>query len=106
MFVHTIGVETHLGESSTGEVYATLASVKGFVSENEAVKNDGGSQQITSGDAGGESHVYTFIKHADKFTPKSKVWLPNRSTPSQVFKVRFQDGGSMGLPDHLDVLIV
>lgn len=104
MFIHTIGVETHMGESASGEVFAERVNVKGFISENEAVKNNGASQELTSGDAGGESHVYTFLKHAHLFTPKSKVYLSHRT--SQVFKIRFQDGGSMGLPDHIDVLIV
>ena len=105
MFVHTIGVETHLGESSTGERYATSVSVKGLVVENQAVKNDGGSQQITSGDAGGETKVYTSLKHADLFKPKSRVTLPFRT--AQVFKIRYQYGGpSLGTPDHIEVLLV
>lgn len=105
MFVHTIGVETHLGESSAGELYATRVDVKGLAVENEAVKNNGGSQQITSGDAGGESKVYTSLANADLFKPKSKVYLPYRT--AQVFKIRYQYGGSsLGTPDHIEVLIV
>lgn len=105
MFVHTIGVQTHLGESSSGELYATLVNVKGFVAENQAVKDDGGSQQLTSGDSGGETRIYTSLAHAELFKPKSKVVLPYRT--AQVFKIRYQYGGSsLGTPDHIEVLVV
>jgi hypothetical protein len=105
MFVHTVGVETFEGETSKGDKFAASVSVKGLIQENQAVKVDGISVELTSGDAGGETKLYTHLKHADLFKPKSRVTLPYRT--ARVFKIRYQYGGpSLGTPDHIEVLLV
>jgi hypothetical protein len=109
-FVHSASVEKFLGAGPTGDTYAPAVSVKGFLDDGVVRVSTG-----VSGHASGEELVQRSIFYGplmfthdgiryvsfDVFTPESRVTVNGR--PCQVTARRLRDGGSLGLPDHVEV---
>jgi hypothetical protein len=95
-WVHTAAVETFTGAGPTGDTYAASVDVKGFLDDGVVLVRTSAGEQLVQ-----KSIFYAALSDADKFVPESRITVNGKS--SQVSTVRRRDGGSLGLPDHIEV---
>lgn len=95
-FVHTVDVETFVGESGVGEVFAALVSVGCFVDDSvHLVRNSAGEEVVSS------TVVYADPADGPKFAVDSRVTVNGRK--ARVIALNDYDSGPLGLPDHAEV---
>jgi hypothetical protein len=95
-FIHTAAVETFLGAGAGGDTYAASADVKGFLDDGIIRVQSSAGEQLEQ-----KSIFYAALSDAAKFVDESRVTVNGRAC--QVTGVRRRDGGSLGLPDHVEV---
>jgi formylmethanofuran dehydrogenase subunit D len=95
-YVHTVTVQTRLGiGASGGDVYAAAQTAAGFLDgKTQLVRSTDGEQVVSA------SQFYCSLIDAAKFTPDSKVTLPDGRT-AQVIIVNSLDVA--GMPDFAGV---
>jgi hypothetical protein len=98
-FIHTASVETFAGTGAYGDTYAAPVPVKGFLDDGVVLVRTGTSEQLVQ-----KSIFYAALADADKFVPQSRVTVNGRVT--WVSAIRRRDGGSLGLPDHIEVDLI
>lgn len=95
-WVHTASVETFLGAGPTGDTYAAAVAVKGFLDDGVVLVQSAAGEQLVQ-----KTIFFAALSDADKFIPESRVTV--NGLAAQVSTVRRRDGGSLGLPDHIEV---
>ena len=95
-WVHTATVETFTGAGPTGDTYAAPVVVKGFLDDGVVLVQSSVGEQLVQ-----KAIFFAALSDAGKFVPESKVTINGAET--QVSTVRRRDGGSLGLPDHIEV---
>lgn len=96
-YVHTATVEKYLGRTgSGGESWVTGVDKAGFLDDERRLILSATGEQIVS-----SSVWYTDLADADLYVFKSKVTANGRT--AQVLEVKRRDGGTLDLPDHLEV---
>jgi len=95
-WVHTATVETFTGAGPTGDTYAAPVDVKGFLDDGVVLVQSSVGEQLVQ-----KSIFYAALSDADKFVPESRVAVNGRD--AQVSVTRRRDGGTLGLPDHIEV---
>lgn len=95
MFVHTASVETFTGTGAYGATYATPVPVKGFLDDGVVLVRTGTSDQLVQ-----KSIFYAALSDAATLAPKSRITVNGRV--AWVSEARRRDGGSLGLPDHVE----
>ena len=95
-WVHTATVETFTGAGPTGDTYAAPVVVKGFLDDGVVLVQSSVGEQLVQ-----KSIFYAALADADKFVPESRVAVNGRD--AQVSVTRRRDGGTLGLPDHIEV---
>ena len=95
-FIHTAAVETFTGAGPTGDTYAASVDVKGFLDDGIVRVQTSAGEQLVQ-----KSIFYAALTDAAKFVDESRVTVNGRAC--QVTGVRRRDGGSLGLPDHVEV---
>lgn len=98
-FVHTATVETFMGTGAYGDTYAAPVTVAGFLDDGVVLVRTGTSEQLVQ-----KSIFYAALTDAAKLVPQSRVTVNGRA--SFVSEARRRDGGSLGLPDHVEVDLV
>jgi len=98
-FVHTASVETFTGAGAYGDTYATSVDVKGFLDDGVVLVRTGTSEQLEQ-----KSIFYAALTDADKLVAGSRVTVNGRV--AWVSAIRRRDGGSLGLPDHIEADLV
>lgn len=98
-YVHHVTVTTRQGGGAYGDVSGEPVTVAGFLDEGaQLVRSPGGEQVVSS------SRFYTDLEADVVFTAGSEVLLPGGRTGSVIASMR-RDGGTLDLPDHLEVQI-
>ena len=104
-FVHAATVETFLGAGPTGDTYAAPVSVKGLLDDGVVlVRTSAGEQLVQKSIFFGPltfTHEGVWYVSLDVFVPESQVTVNGKV--AQVSEVHLRDGGSIGLPDHIEV---
>ena len=95
-WIHTATVETFTGAGPTGDTYAAPVAVKGFLDDGIIRVQSSAGEQLEQ-----KSIFYAALTDAAKFVDESRVTVNGRAC--QVTGVRRRDGGSLGLPDHVEV---
>jgi predicted alternative tryptophan synthase beta-subunit len=98
-FIHTASVETFTGAGAYGDTYAAAVPVKGFLDDGVVLVRTGTSEQLEQ-----KSIFYAALSDAALFAPGSRVTVNGRA--SWVSTTRRRDGGSLGLPSHIEVDLV
>ena len=98
-FIHTASVETFAGASAYGDTYAAARDVKGFLDDGVVLVRTGTSEQLEQ-----KSIFYAALSDAAKFVPGSRVTVNGRK--AWVSTTRPRDGGSLGLPDHVEIDLI
>jgi hypothetical protein len=98
-FVHSASVETFTGAGAYGDTYATPVPVKGFLDDGVVLVRTGTSEQLEQ-----KSIFYAALADAAKFVPGSRITVNGR--PAWVSTTRRRDGGSLGLPSHIEVDLI
>lgn len=93
--VHTITVESYLGDTSTGPRYGPPATVACFLDEQTRGVRSAGGEQVTS-----SSTAYALP--GTEAAPFSRVTLPGGRT-TKVIQTKRRDGGRLGTPDHVEI---
>jgi hypothetical protein len=96
LFIHTASVETFLGTGAYGDTYAAPVTVQGFLDDGVVLVRTGTSEQLEQ-----KSIFYAALSDAAVFVPDSRVTVNGRV--AWVASVRRRDGGTLGLPDHVEV---
>lgn len=103
-FVHTVTVETFLGSSAYGDVFAApvvLAPPNGCWVDNarKVVRNKDGVEVVS------ETTLATSTTNVSLFAPDSRVTI--NGVISRVIKANDGDSGTLQLPtDHLEVNLI
>jgi hypothetical protein len=98
--VHTINVETFTGPTPTGDGYAAPVPVHGYLDEGLVRIRDGNGEQLIE-----QSRFYAEVADVAKFTPESRVTLPDGRV-SQVDRTRTREaGGAFVLVQHIEVVL-
>jgi len=95
-FIHTATVETFTGTGAGGDTYAAPRDVKGFLDDGIIRVQSSAGEQLEQ-----KSIFYAALTDAANFVDESRVTVNGRAC--QVTGVRRRDGGSLGLPDHVEV---
>ena len=95
-FIHTATVETFTGTGAGGYTYAAPRDVKGFLDDGIIRVQSSAGEQLEQ-----KSIFYAALSDAAVFVDESRVTVNGRAC--QVTGVRRRDGGSLGLPDHVEV---
>lgn len=101
-YVHTLTVETYIGESSTdGPVYAAAVSVPGFLDTTSSLTQTATSAEESSV----RSMFYCDPSYAALFVAQSRVSSPDLGGDGKatVNHVNPLTSGPLGLPDHVEV---
>ena len=98
-FIHTAIVETFTGAGPTGDTYAAAVTVKGFLDDGVVLVRTGAGEQLVQ-----KSIWFGPLSDAGKFVPESRVTVNGRA--NQVSAIRRRDGGSLGLPSHIEVDLI
>lgn len=103
-YVHTVTVETYQGEARGGAVYAAGVVVSGFLDNAVTLTPGSSSDEVTS--AG--STFYTAPENAGLFKAQSRVSSPDLGGDgkAKVVKVNPMTSGPLGLPDHVEVVLL
>ena len=93
---HTVTVETYEGHSAYEPVYANPVTVRCFLEEKNRLVRHSDGREVVSG--------ATFYCRLDavQAPPESRVTLPDGRTTTVIAQLR-RDGGTLPLPDHLEV---
>lgn len=92
---HTIQIEAFSGEGGAGPVYDASVTVKGFVDfKRRLIRNPDGSDLISS--------ATIYIDPGVTVTPESRITYGGRVM--RVVDALERDGGSLPVPDHIEVL--
>lgn len=96
-FVHTVDVETYLGEGGTGDIYADPPVTVACMIDDSThfVRNSTGEEVVSN------TIVYADVSEAPTFAVDSKVTVNGRV--ARVILQNAYDSGSLGLPDHVEV---
>lgn len=92
---HTIVIEPHLGESSTGPVYGPPQRVRAFVDEQTRTVRSPGGEEVTSSST-------AYCAPGTTAPPLSRVTLPSGRTTT-VIATLSRDGGGLPTPDHVEI---
>ena len=98
-FIHTASVETFTGAGAYGDTYAAARDVKGFLDDGVVLVRTGTSEQLEQ-----KSIFYAALSDAAKLVAGSRVTVNGRG--AWVSAIRRRDGGSLGLPDHIETDLV
>lgn len=99
-FVHTVTVETFLGQGANGDLFAAPVKVVGWLSGSRKIVRGIDGQQAIS-----ESAFYTNISNAALFTTDTRV-TDSLGTVSRVIRVNVNDtGGLMQNVEHVAVAL-
>lgn len=96
MFVHSATVETFTGSGAYGDTYAAPVTVVGFLDNGLVLTKTGTIAEMTV-----KSTFYADLADAAKFTPGTQVTVNGYA--GHVTQSRIRDGGTLGLPDHVEV---
>lgn len=92
---HQISIEPYLGDSSTGPLFGTPATVRCFLdAQTRAVRNPGGEQVTSSSTA--------YAPPNTPVPPLSRVTLPDGRV-TKVIATLPRDGGGLPTPDHTEI---
>jgi hypothetical protein len=98
MFVHTLTVETYLGEGGTGTLYAAPVDVPCLIDGGvKVVRTATGEQLVTN------APVYAPLEHAATLAAESRVTI--RGATARVLAVTVYESGDLDLPDHVQVAL-
>jgi hypothetical protein len=104
-WVHTATVETFTGAGPTGDTYAAPVSVKGFLDDGVVLVQSGAGEQLVQKSIFYAPLTFTVagVQYVsrDVFLPESQVTVNGKV--AQVSETHLRDGGSLGLPDHIEV---
>jgi|GEM_PF-1720246 len=107
-FIHTATVETFTGTGAYGDAYAAPVVVKGFLDDGVVLVRTGTSEQQEQKSIfyAPLTFVYQGVQYVswDVFMPDSQVTVNGRAC--HVSERRSRDGGSLGLPDHIEVDLI
>lgn len=93
---HTVTVETYLGDSANGPVWADPVTVACFLDEQtRQVRAPDGREVVSS------ATVYCRLDAVDA-QPESRVTLPGGRQTTVIEQLK-RDGGGLPTPDHLEV---
>ena len=98
--VHTVTVETHAGEGPFGNTTSPESDPIPCLIEDSQ-----GLSRTATGDTVSTTATLWIMDttQRDKFTPESIVHLNGRT--ATVLRIEEADSGSLGLPDHLKVVL-
>ncbi len=96
LFIHTATVETFTGTGPYGDVYAAPVTVAALLDQGAVLVRTATTEELEQ-----KSILYAALTDADKFTVGTRVTV--NGTVGWVVTVRRRDGGSLGLPDHVEV---
>lgn len=95
-WIHTVPVQTFQGAGPTGDTYAASVDCHGFLDDGVVrVQGPTGEQLVQ------KSIWYGPLSDAPLFVLESRLVINGRSC--QVTALRRRDGGTLGLPDHIEV---
>ncbi|GAA3330656.1 hypothetical protein HP467_07240 [Curtobacterium albidum] len=97
-WVHTITVETLLGEGGDGTVYAPPVEVPCFIDGGSKITRTATGEQLVVA-----APVYAPLEHAGTLTAGSKVTV--RGRPARILAVTVYDSGTLDLPDHVQIAL-
>lgn len=95
-YVHTITVQTLIGDDSWGPSYEATENVRCFIDETRTIVRDAQGAEVIS-----ETTVTAPPEYAGIFLPGSLVMLPTRE--ATVIKAGHASSGPLDLPDHVEV---
>ena len=98
-FVHTATVESFTGAGPTGDTYAAPVTLKGFLDDGVVLVRTSAGEQLVQ-----KTIWFGPLSDAAAFVPESRVTIDGRA--AQVSAIRRRDGGSMHLPDHIEVDLI
>lgn len=97
-WVHTITVETYLGEGGNGTLYADPVDVPCFIDGGvKVVRTATGEQLVTN------APVYAPLEHAAALVAESRVTVQGRS--ARILAATVYDSGDLDLPDHVQITL-
>lgn len=103
-YVHTATVEQYLGSGTTGPRYAAGVVVACFIDAQEVVTQTASGQDVTQR----ATKLYCDNSHAALLVPLSRVTsvqLAGDQT-AHVQTANVLDSGALGLPDHVEAVLV
>jgi hypothetical protein len=95
-WVHTVQVETRIGQNAIGDVWADPVTVSCFVNDQTHLVRSQHDEEVVS-----QSIVYAPIDQAALFAADSKVTVSGRV--ARVITTNANDGGTLPLPSHVEV---
>lgn len=98
MFVHTISVETYLGEGGNGSAYAAPVDVPCFIDGGVKVTRTATGEQLVV-----NAPVYAPLEHAATLVAESRVTM--RGATSRILAATVYDSGDLDLPDHVQITL-
>jgi hypothetical protein len=97
-WVHTITVETLLGEGGNGTLYAPPVDVPCFIDGGvKVVRTATGEQAVVN------APIYAAREHAGTLTAGSRVTM--RGAKSRILAATVYDSGELDLPDHVQITL-
>ena len=97
-WVHTIAVETYLGEGGSGTLYADPVDVPCFIDGGvKVIRTATGEQLVTN------APVYAPLEHAATLTAESRVSI--RGATARILAATVYDSGGLDLPDHVQITL-
>lgn len=97
-WVHTITVETFLGEGGNGPAYADPVDVPCFIDGGVKVTRTATGEQLVV-----NAPVYAPLEHAATLTAESRVTVRGRT--ARILAATVYDSGDLDLPDHVQVTL-
>lgn len=97
-YVHTGTVETLTGSNADGDVLSNAVTVTGLLDDQTRVVISPEGDTVTSA-----STFYTTIGNQALFVPRSRFTINGRVCT--VLDVRVRAAGSLGLPEHVEVVL-
>jgi hypothetical protein len=98
-YVHTASVETLLGASAYGDLFAAPVSLACFIDDDRVLVRSKDGQEVVS-----QTVLYCDPSYAALFTTDSRVTA--NGDVSRVMKVNVNTSGALQLPDHVAVHLV
>ncbi|MGN8049551.1 hypothetical protein ACTJKO_07640 [Curtobacterium sp. 22159] len=97
-WVHTLTVQTYLGEGGNGTSYADPVDVPCFIDGGvKVVRTATGEQLVVN------APVYAPLEHAAALVAESKVSM--RGATARILAATVYDSGSLDLPDHVQLTL-
>lgn len=103
-YVHTATVEQYLGSGTNGTRYAAGVSIPCYIDAQQVVTTAASGQEVTQR----TTVLYCDLSHAALLTPLSRVTSAqlNGDQTAHVQSCNPLDGGPLGLPDHVEAVLV